>query len=74
MLHIKKTLVHPKANEEKRTMFKNKIAKYYNEPKIVVTKLHIKHHQNQRNFLLLENYAAKKKDTILKWKLAHLEM
>ena len=30
--------------------------------------LHIKHHQNQRNFLLLENYGAKKKDKILKWK------
>ena len=24
----KKTLVHPKANEEKHTMFKNRIAKY----------------------------------------------
>ena len=31
MLHIKKTLVHLKANEEKRTMFKNRMAKYKEE-------------------------------------------
>ena len=31
MLHIKKMLVHPKVNEEKRTMFKNRIAKYQEE-------------------------------------------
>ena len=30
-MHIKKTLVHPKGNEEKRTMFKNGIAKYKEE-------------------------------------------
>ena len=31
MLHVKHPLVHPKANEEKRTMFKNRIAKYKEE-------------------------------------------
>ena len=31
MLHIKNPLVHPKANEKKRTMFKNRITKYKEE-------------------------------------------
>ena len=35
-MHIKKTLVHPKANEEKRTTFKNRIAKYKEEGRSIV--------------------------------------
>ena len=35
-MHIKKTLVHTKANEEKRTMFKNRIAKYKEEGCFIV--------------------------------------
>ena len=31
MLHIRKTLLHPETNEEKRTVFKKRIAKYKQE-------------------------------------------